>query len=201
MAVCTGHYSHNVHILTWYCQFIQLIVYRGLMICSLVVHYWIPTLLKQSEALLLMRSSSSHNTPKVVICHLSALEIVHHFYTVNILYTNAATFKDCFTTSAHLTSHCTLRLASKFHCIRNIIYRLPLGNIIWKHDIKFHRYANDTQLNLSFKPNETNWLSKFQACLQDIRMWMTSVFGCSIPIKLKLLSSDQHTWEINDWIT
>ena len=37
-----------------------------------------------------------------------------------------------------------------------IIYILPPGNIIRKHDINFNSYSVDTQLYLSFKPNETN---------------------------------------------
>ena len=57
-----------------------------------------------------------------------------------------------------------------------ILYMLPLGNIIRKHDIHFHCYADDTQLYLSFKPNDTNKLTKLQACLKDIKLWMTCNF-------------------------
>jgi len=51
-----------------------------------------------------------------------------------------------------------------------------LGNIIRKHSINFHCYADDTQLYLSIKPEETNQLSKIQACLKDIKTWMTCNF-------------------------
>jgi len=49
------------------------------------------------------------------------------------------------------------------------VYMLPLGNIIRKHSINFHCYADDTQQNLSIKPEESNQLGKIQACLKDIK--------------------------------
>ncbi|XP_029284776.1 uncharacterized protein LOC115006618, partial [Cottoperca gobio] len=55
-------------------------------------------------------------------------------------------------------------------------YMLPLGNIIRNHSINFHCYADDTQLYLSIKPDETNQLAKLQACLKDIKTWMSSNF-------------------------
>ena len=54
------------------------------------------------------------------------------------------------------------------------LYMLPLGKIIRKHSIHFHCYADDTQLYLSMKPDEVDQLSKFKACLKDIKSWMTS---------------------------
>ena len=48
--------------------------------------------------------------------------------------------------------------------------------LLKKYDINFHCYADDVQLYLSFKPNETNKISKLQACLQDIKIWMTRNF-------------------------
>ncbi|XP_061586908.1 uncharacterized protein LOC133451780, partial [Cololabis saira] len=55
-------------------------------------------------------------------------------------------------------------------------YMQPLGSIIQNHGIHFHCYADDTQLYLSMKPDETEPLVKLQACLRDIKDWMSRNF-------------------------
>ncbi|XP_025758871.1 uncharacterized protein LOC112843875, partial [Oreochromis niloticus] len=55
-------------------------------------------------------------------------------------------------------------------------YMLPLGNIIRRHSINFHCYADDTQLYLSMKPGNTHQLVKLQECLKDIKTWMAANF-------------------------
>ncbi|XP_042349014.1 uncharacterized protein LOC121947898, partial [Plectropomus leopardus] len=55
-------------------------------------------------------------------------------------------------------------------------YMLPQGNIIRKHSINFHCYADDTQLYLSMKPDETDQLSRLQTCLKDVKAWMSCNF-------------------------
>ncbi|XP_070409963.1 uncharacterized protein [Nothobranchius furzeri] len=56
------------------------------------------------------------------------------------------------------------------------IYMLPIGKIIRQHGINFHCYADDTQLYLSINPDEPNRLGTLQACLEDIKNWMTLNF-------------------------
>ncbi|KAA0724041.1 putative RNA-directed DNA polymerase from transposon X-element [Triplophysa tibetana] len=56
------------------------------------------------------------------------------------------------------------------------IYMLPLGNIIRKHEISFHCYADDTQLYISSRPDDSFKLSKLAECIEDIKHWMTSNF-------------------------
>uniref|UniRef100_A0A3B3IBG4 Reverse transcriptase domain-containing protein n=1 Tax=Oryzias latipes TaxID=8090 RepID=A0A3B3IBG4_ORYLA len=53
------------------------------------------------------------------------------------------------------------------------LYMIPLGNIIRKHSINFHCYADDTQLYLSMKPDQNDQIEKLNACIRDIKTWMT----------------------------
>ncbi len=56
------------------------------------------------------------------------------------------------------------------------LYMLPLGNIIRKYGIIFHCYADDTQLCISTKPDETYKLSKLTECVKNVKDWMTNNF-------------------------
>ncbi|KAI2645870.1 3-oxoacyl-[acyl-carrier-protein] synthase 3 protein 1 [Labeo rohita] len=60
---------------------------------------------------------------------------------------------------------------------------LPLGNIIKKHGISFHCYADDTQLYISTRPDETSKLLKLTECVKTVKDWMTNNF--------QLLNSDK----------
>ncbi len=54
------------------------------------------------------------------------------------------------------------------------LYMLPLGNIIRKHGVSFHCYADDSQLHISSQPGKTHQIEKLMECIVDIKNWMTS---------------------------
>ena len=56
------------------------------------------------------------------------------------------------------------------------IYTQPLGDIVRCHNMKFHLYADDTQLYLSLNGRdpepEHDALTRLEACIADIKLWM-----------------------------
>ncbi len=48
----------------------------------------------------------------------------------------------------------------------------PIGSIIQKHGFSYHCYADDTQLYLSFHPDDPTIATHISACLTDISCWM-----------------------------
>ena len=56
------------------------------------------------------------------------------------------------------------------------IYTTPLGQLIRRHGLTFHLYADDTQLYLGFKPSEpssiVNNISRLEKYVDDIWAWM-----------------------------
>lgn len=56
------------------------------------------------------------------------------------------------------------------------IYTSPLGDIISKHGVEYHLYADDTQLYMAFKPSSQKCAQDasevLEGCIKDIRSWM-----------------------------
>ena len=57
------------------------------------------------------------------------------------------------------------------------LYTAPLGDIIRRHGIPFHFYADDTQIYIAFKPNDvasqSQAVARVEACIAEIRYWMS----------------------------
>ena len=55
------------------------------------------------------------------------------------------------------------------------LYTLPLREIIERHHLNYHMYADDTQLYFSCPPVQAEidtFISRTEACISDIREWM-----------------------------
>ena len=54
-------------------------------------------------------------------------------------------------------------------------YTAPIGDIIRRHTLGFHLYADDTQIYIKFEMTEINRLlslRRIEQCLNDVRAWM-----------------------------
>ncbi len=49
------------------------------------------------------------------------------------------------------------------------LYMLPLGNIIRKHVVSSHCYADETQLYIYSRPGETHQIEKLMEYIVDIK--------------------------------
>ncbi len=52
------------------------------------------------------------------------------------------------------------------------VYMASLGSVIQKHGFSYHCYADDTQLYLSFHPDDLTIAACISACLADISCWI-----------------------------
>ncbi len=52
------------------------------------------------------------------------------------------------------------------------VYIASLGSVIQKHGFSYHCYAGDTQLYLSFHPDDLTIAARISACLTVIAFWM-----------------------------
>uniref|UniRef100_A0A8C1S4M0 Reverse transcriptase domain-containing protein n=1 Tax=Cyprinus carpio TaxID=7962 RepID=A0A8C1S4M0_CYPCA len=53
---------------------------------------------------------------------------------------------------------------------------LPLGAIINKHNLSFHCYADDLQIYLPLKSNDSVTLNSLQNCINRIKLWLSRNF-------------------------
>ena len=56
------------------------------------------------------------------------------------------------------------------------LYTLPLADILRNHGVKFHLYADDTQIYMSFQPTllqEDKVTEILRNCIRDVKNWMT----------------------------
>ena len=56
------------------------------------------------------------------------------------------------------------------------LYMLPLGDVIRRHGISFHSYADDTQLYIAVSPDDTGPIDTLLNCIIDIKSWMAENF-------------------------
>ena len=54
-----------------------------------------------------------------------------------------------------------------------LLYTSPLGDIIRRHDMNFHFYADDCQIYFSFDSVSSDTITRIEAYLQDIATWMS----------------------------
>ena len=54
-----------------------------------------------------------------------------------------------------------------------LLYTSPLGDIIRRHNMNFHFYADDCQIYFSLDSVSSVTTTRIEACLQDIGTWMS----------------------------
>ena len=59
-----------------------------------------------------------------------------------------------------------------------LLYTAPLGDVLKRHDMSYHFYADYSQIYMSFQPlrpgEPEHSKSKVEACILDINKWMTA---------------------------
>ena len=88
-------------------------------------------------------------------------------------------FKHCnkreFWQSVHVAVDCGVPQGSVIGPINFILFSAPLQDIIAAHGVQFVVYADDTQLYLTFQPQDREAaLNKIESCIADIMSWCKS---------------------------
>uniref|UniRef100_A0A8C6MHV2 Reverse transcriptase domain-containing protein n=1 Tax=Nothobranchius furzeri TaxID=105023 RepID=A0A8C6MHV2_NOTFU len=58
------------------------------------------------------------------------------------------------------------------------LYLLPLGELVRKHDVSFHLYANDCQVIFPIRRGGLCTVQPLLDCLEDIKLWLAQNFLC-----------------------
>jgi hypothetical protein len=57
-----------------------------------------------------------------------------------------------------------------------LLYTAPLGEIMHRHGVSYHMYADDTQIDITFKSSVSEDMhqsrARIEACVRDIELWM-----------------------------
>ncbi len=56
------------------------------------------------------------------------------------------------------------------------LHMLPLGSIQQKHGVSFHFYADDTQIYLPIKRNNSTAITSLLQCLEEVKSWLAQNF-------------------------
>ncbi len=92
------------------------------------------------------------------------------------------------------------------------VYMASLGSVIHKRGFSYHCYAEDTQLYLSFHPDDLTIAARISACLADISSWMKdhhlgfskSIVSSQFHLPIRLINhnsfkNSQKPWSCDWW--